>query len=85
MSTDDSEEQVVGRQAQWRLDNPQKYRAHLAVSAALRRGALVKLPCKVCGNPRTDAHHPDYRRPLTVVWLCRFHHSLAHRREKQKT
>lgn len=77
-----TKDKKLGRQAQWRRDNPKKYRAHLRVATALRNGTLIKQPCKVCGNPRTDAHHPDYRRPLEVIWLCRFHHAAAHRREK---
>lgn len=74
----------LSRQAQWRKDNPEKYRAHLRVAAAIRQGTLVKMPCKVCGQPRTDAHHIDYRQPLKVTWLCRFHHAAAHRAEKRK-
>jgi hypothetical protein len=31
-----------------------------------------------CGEPRVDAHHDDYARPLDVRWLCRPHHRLTH-------
>lgn len=74
----------LGRQAQWRRDNPEKYRAHLRVATAIRQGKLVKMPCKICGQLRTDAHHADYRQPLKVTWLCRFHHIAAHRAEKPR-
>ena len=82
--TDSPDDKPLGRQAQWRLDNPDKYRAHLRVASAIRRGLLVKMPCKICGNPRTDAHHTDYRRPLKVIWLCRFHHAAVHLAKKGK-
>jgi hypothetical protein len=71
------------RQANWRRANPERYLAHLAVEAALRKGKLVKGPCEVCGRTeahatRIDAHHDDYSRPLKVRWLCRQHHIKLH-------
>lgn len=68
------------RQANWRRANLEKYRAHLAVETALRRGELMKLPCEVCGTEdgRIDAHHDDYSEPLKVRWLCRLHHVRHH-------
>jgi len=80
----DAPETSLGRQARWRRENPEKYQAHLRVASAIRSGRIVKTPCKICGNPRTDAHHTDYRYPLKVIWLCRFHHTAAHRKEKRK-
>jgi hypothetical protein len=53
-------------------------RANLAVFHAVRRGDLVRQPCEVCGNPKSEAHHPDYARPLDVMWLCRSHHIQWH-------
>jgi hypothetical protein len=82
--TDAPEEKSLGRQAQWRRDNPEKYRAHLRVASAIRSGRIIKQQCKICGNPRTDAHHTDYRRPLKVTWLCRFHHAAVHTAKKGK-
>lgn len=53
--------------------------AHKAVSNAIRDGKLTPLPCQVCGIQEVEAHHPDYSRPLDVVWLCRHHHSQIHK------
>ena len=39
---------------------------------------------QVCGNPKTDAHHKDYMKPLKVIWLCRLHHSRMHNGRKAK-
>lgn len=62
------------------LLNPQKHKAHLMVSNAVRDGRLVKLPCEVCGSvTRIHGHHDDYSKPLDVVWLCPRHHSQRHR------
>lgn len=46
---------------------------------AMRVGRLQKQPCEVCGAARAEAHHDDYSKPLDVRWLCRTHHSAAHR------
>jgi hypothetical protein len=45
----------------------------------LRRGQLTRRPCQVCGDPRSEMHHPDYDRPLLVRWLCRSCHLTLHR------
>jgi hypothetical protein len=55
-----------------------RYFAHIAVSNALRDGKIVKYPCFICGNAKSQGHHPDYSRPLDVVWLCSKHHKQAH-------
>jgi hypothetical protein len=56
-----------------------KRRASIAVHNAVKRGKMTKLPCEVCGNPKSEAHHPDYDKPLDVMWLCRKHHADIHR------
>lgn len=61
----------------WRQEHPNRRRAQGLVQHALRNGRLVKQPCWVCGS-KAVAHHPDYDRPLDVVWLCQAHHKQAH-------
>jgi hypothetical protein len=61
-----------------------KKAARLAIRNAVRRGD-VKRPkrCQVCkkvGKVRgPEAHHPDYHKPLDVVWVCRKCHAKIHR------
>jgi hypothetical protein len=43
----------------------------------LKRGKLKKEGCAVCGAD-AQMHHPDYDRPLDVVWLCKKHHQDIH-------
>lgn len=59
---------------------PGKAAARQAVSNAVRDGRLKKLPCKVCGEKKVEAHHDDYRKPLDVAWLCMTHHREIHRK-----
>lgn len=53
---------------------PERYKARTAVNNAVRDGRLIKLPCCVCGNIKSTAHHEDYAKPLEVVWVCLLHH-----------
>jgi hypothetical protein len=56
---------------------PKRRSAQVAVGNALRDGRLQRMPCLVCGK-KAEAHHPDYDRPLDVMWLCHEHHMEAH-------
>lgn len=60
--------------------NPEKIKAHYMLNNAIKAGAIV--PWSVCAiwdcAVKPEAHHPDYDRPLDVVWLCRLHHKQAH-------
>ena len=57
---------------------PEKIIAHATVYRAVKRGTLIRQPCKICGNQSTTAHHEDYLKPLEVIWLCKIHHKACH-------
>ena len=63
--------------------SPERRSAHIAVGNALRDGKMSRQPCWVCGL-KAHAHHPDYSRPLDVVWLCAPHHRQTHALVKSK-
>lgn len=54
-----------------------KTKARDLVYQAVRKGELTREPCEVCGDPKSQAHHEDYARPLEVRWLCQEHHKTA--------
>lgn len=65
--------------------NKQKRAAHVALGNALRDGKITAWPaCAVpdCDCTFPEAHHPDYSRPLDVVWLCSKHHKQLHREHR---
>lgn len=70
--------QATRKTQQWRRDNPEAYQAHSTVHSALLCGRLKKKPCEVCGDKNSEAHHPDYNKPLRVRWLCKYHHEIVH-------
>ena len=41
---------------------------------ALRQGKITREPCMVCDDLASEMHHPDYSKPLEVVWFCAAHH-----------
>jgi hypothetical protein len=66
------------RKAEWLAANPIRSKVKDAVRYALKTGKLVRLPCFECGSLESEAHHPDYSRPLDVIWLCKQHHRECH-------
>ena len=70
------------RQDRWAERNGLARWAHIALRNGLRRGLIAKRPCSICGAAEAEAHHPDYSKPLQVVWLCRKHHKAHHRAQR---
>lgn len=62
-----------------RKRNPEKHLARKAVKRAIARGNLIRLPCTVCGDLKSEGHHEDYSKPLDVIFYCAKHHSDRHR------
>jgi len=64
-----------------RARHPEKNVARASVGNAVRDGKLVRQPCRDCGNPKSQAHHADYSKPLDVIWLCFACHCKVHGKE----
>lgn len=67
----------------YRGAHPHRVVANNAVNNAIRDGRLAPQPCHCCGSQTAEAHHPDYSRPLDVVWLCKQHHDELHREHRE--
>lgn len=62
---------------------PEKNIARMKVYRAIRAGKLKRLPCEVCGDPKSEAHHHrGYEYPLEVQFLCRLHHNEIENQKK---
>lgn len=57
--------------------NAKRVIARARLHRAIASGKVVPMLCQVCGE-YAHGHHPDYDRPLDVVWLCPKHHAQAH-------
>ena len=73
-------ERYKGYKRQHAERHPERVSARQQVATAVRYGRLVKTPCVVCGDPKSQGHHEDYSKPMEVVWLCTRHHMERHRK-----
>ena len=69
----------------WRKLNPmtdeqrKKDNCKSYANTYLKRGKILKLPCKICSSKKSEMHHIDYNKPLIIIWLCRRCHLLHHK------
>lgn len=60
---------------EWRRLHRDRLKAH---NAAARARISAPVLCEGCGLPkRLEKHHPDYSKPLLVLWLCKPCHAIA--------
>ena len=73
----------AGKEVQVKADQARKEKfadkrsARSKTFTAIKNGTIKILPCLICGD-KAEAHHPDYSRPLDVMWLCKPHHRETH-------
>jgi rubrerythrin len=62
-------------------NNPESAHARFAIHHQIESGKIKKpKQCSACGNTGAiRGHHPDYSKPLEVVWLCHKCHCRLHR------
>jgi len=64
----------------YRLKFPEKRQANIDVMNALHCGKLIRPDlCSVCDKTCIpEGHHPDYSKPLEVIWVCHDCHVAIH-------
>lgn len=60
-----------------------KQRVRATTLRAVMSGKLRRLPCQQCGALSAEMHHPDYSRPLEVVWLCHPCYMALHKHQTE--
>ncbi len=93
---DKNKEKIQLLQQRWEVRNKERrkiiYQNYVAGNAEkiyAKNQANRKLPkasvCQKCGDKKTvERHHPDYNKPLEVMWLCHTCH-MNHHISIQKT
>jgi hypothetical protein len=60
---------------------PEKARARSLLSNAVCEGKIIRpSKCSLCGTDKgiIEGHHPDYSKPLDVIWVCKSCHIMVH-------
>lgn len=65
--------------SQWRKEDSRRASAHNAVARAIKSGKLTREVCERCGASKSYAHHDDYDKKLSVMWLCQPCHKQRHK------
>ena len=65
----------------WDKNNHLKVLTQGTLQRAVKKGLIEKLPCIICGDKKSIAHHEDYSQPYKVFWLCSAHHKARHQRK----
>jgi hypothetical protein len=69
------------REAYAKVRETKEHKARITFHYALSRGEVIKPEhCEKCDSTNIEAHHPDYDKPLEVIWLCRQHHVEEHKK-----
>ena len=65
---------------EYRKKYPEKSMAQNRLNYAVRKGRIKRLPCEVCGEVKTHAHHVSYEPKdwYNVKWLCNVCHEIEH-------
>jgi len=74
-----NKERIRQVKAKARAEHPEKHKARSLLKDYAYRGKIKRLPCELCGDPKSQGHHEDYSKPLEVRWLCSKHHGMAER------
>ena len=77
----------ISRQRLHQMLHPERTRARSLAYKHARDGKIPK-PAKCSGCQRRkklQMHHPDYSKPLSVLWLCSKCHGKAHRTANGKS
>jgi ribosomal protein S27AE len=70
------------------MSNPEKFQARWIINRQIRAKKIIRpKECSNCGNEgKIHAHHPDYSKPLEVIWLCsKCHHKIHNENIINKT
>ena len=65
---------------EWKKNHPEAMKARVKLRWQIKIGKIIRPKnCSICKREvKISAHHPDYSKPLKVIWLCSSCHKLLH-------
>lgn len=64
---------------------PEKHKARQLAHYAVKIGTIKRQDCENCGSSKSQMHHPSYKKPLNVIWLCALCHKTLHREIQKRS
>ena len=64
----------------WKKNNRIKVNAERLIQNYIKNGKMKRQPCVICGKKNGLGHHPDYSKPIEVIFLCPLHHKEIHKK-----
>ena len=61
-----------------RKKHADRLKARNTLNYAITSGVLQRDICAICGSSNAEIHHPNYRVPNNIYWLCNKHHLEQH-------
>uniref|UniRef100_A0A6M3ILG4 Uncharacterized protein n=1 Tax=viral metagenome TaxID=1070528 RepID=A0A6M3ILG4_9ZZZZ len=55
-----------------------KIKARKKIKGLVHQNRLKRLPCQICGENKSEFHHPNYAKPYEVYHLCDYCHKKVH-------
>jgi hypothetical protein len=83
-----NKDKFLSKKAEYIDKFPEKRLAHILLRSAVLSKKIIKPKyCQICnGTYRIEGHHPDYSKPLEVIWLCsKCHHKIHNENIINKT
>jgi len=71
---------------EWRKKHPKAIKVQKRLREAIEKGKIIRPKiCSKCKRKvKISAHHPDYSRPLEVIWVCSSCHKKLHKITSKK-
>jgi hypothetical protein len=84
-STERGRKIATKAKADWAERNKNRRKAQWTLSNAIRDKRIFKKDlCERCGSGgKLEAHHPDYSKPLEVLWVHDLCHKAIHKEERE--
>lgn len=78
---------IARTEKKYRKKYPKRYMANYLLTNAVRDNRIKKPKrCSRCGTSRRRilGHHPDYYKPLEVIWVCQPCHKQLHKNNQRE-
>ena len=79
-----NKDKIIKRIRKYESENKEKVMAQKKIKYYKKRKYIIPPnECQLCERKgKTEAHHPDYSKPLDIIWVCKYCHNRIHHKRK---